>query len=74
MSRHALTDAQWAVIEPLLPERRRGPGRPRADDRKPLNGTLYVLKTGGAWEELPRDYGAAVTCWRRLQQWSDAGT
>ena len=74
MSRHALTDEQWAVIEPLIPERRRGPGRPRADDRRTLNGILYVLKTGCAWEDLPREYGSAVTCWRRLQQWSDDGT
>jgi transposase len=74
MSRHALTDEQWAVIEPLIPARRRGPGRPRPDDRTTLNGILYVLQTGCAWEDLPRDYGAAVTCWRRLQQWSDDGT
>jgi hypothetical protein len=43
MSRHALTDAQWAVIKPLIPERRRGPGRPRADDCTTLNGILHVL-------------------------------
>jgi transposase len=74
MSRHALTDDQWSVLEPLFPERRRGPGRPRADDRRTLNGILYVLKTGCAWEDLPRAYGSAVTCWRRLRQWSDDGT
>lgn len=55
MSRHTLTDEQWAVIEPLIPKRRRGPGRPRADDRKTLNGILHVLQTGGAWEDLPRE-------------------
>jgi transposase len=74
MSRHALTDEQWAVIEPLIPERRRGRGRPRADDRPTLNGILHVLQTGCAWEDLPREYGAAVTCWRRLQRWSGDGT
>jgi transposase len=73
MSRHALTDEQWVVIEPLIPERRRGPGRPRADDRETLHGMLYVLKTGCAWEDLPREYGSAVTCWSRLQPWSDDG-
>jgi transposase len=74
MSRHALTDERWAVIEPLIPERRRGRGRPRADDRTTLNGILHVLQTGCAWEDLPREYGAAVACWRRLQRWSGDGT
>jgi transposase len=74
MSRHALTDREWAVIEPLLPARRTGRGRPRADDRQTINGILYVLKTGCAWEDMPREYGSPTTCWRRLQQWSDNGT
>jgi transposase len=73
MSRHELTDQQWTVIEPLLPKRRRGAGRPRADDRKTLHGILHVLRTGCPWEDLPREYGSPVTCWRRLQQWSDNG-
>jgi transposase len=72
MSRHELTDQQWAVIEPLIPKRRRGAGRRRADG-KTLNGILHVLRTGCAREGLPRAYGSPVTCWRRLQQWSDDG-
>lgn len=74
MSRHDVTNEQWAVIEPLLPKRRRGRGRPRADDRRTLNGILYVLKTGCAWMDLPREYGAYATGWRRLQQWAADGT
>lgn len=74
MKRHELTNDQWTVIEPLLPKRRRGRGRPRANDRQTLNGILYVLKTGCAWADLPRAYGAYATCWRRLQQWEADGT
>lgn len=74
MSRHELTNEQWAVIEGLLPARREGPGRPRADDRQTLNGILYVLKTGCAWADMPERYGSYVTCWRRLQTWSEDGT
>lgn len=74
MSRHELTNEQWAVIEGLLPARRKGPGRPRADDRQTLNGILYVLKTGCAWADMPERYGSYVTCWRRLQTWSEDGT
>jgi len=74
MSRHDLTDEQWAVIEPLIPKPKPGAGRKRADDRKTLNGILYVLKTGCAWEDLPREYGSDTTCWRRLNEWSEDGT
>ncbi len=74
MSRYDLTDEQWAVIEPHLPKRTRKRGRPRNDDRQTLNGILYVLKTGCAWEDLPPEYGSDTTCWRRLNEWSQAGT
>jgi hypothetical protein len=50
----------WAVIEPLLPkhERRfRHPGRKRLDDRLALQGILFVLHTGIAWEHLPQELG-----------------
>lgn len=74
MNRHELTNEQWAVIEPLLPKRRKGRGRPRADDRQTLNGILWVLKTGCAWMDMPRQYGAYATGWRRLAQWEADGT
>jgi transposase len=31
-----------------------------------INGTLYVLRTGCRWHDLPPEYGSPVTCWRRL--------
>lgn len=73
MNRHELSNEQWAVLEKLLPKPKRM-GRPRADDRKTLNGILFVLKTGCAWADMPRSYGSYVTCWRRLQQWTADGT
>jgi len=74
MNRHELSDTQWAVIEPILPQPKPGPGRPRADDRRTMNGILHVLKTGCAWEDMPRAYGAPTTAWRRLQTWAQDGT
>ena len=70
-----LTDSQWAVISPLLPKQnfKKG-GRPRADDRKTLDGILWILKTGAQWSELPARYGAYPTCWRRLKAWEEDGT
>ena len=69
----ALSDEQWARIQPLLPASRRE-GRPRADDRRTLEGILYVLRTGCRWNDLPQEYGSGVTCWRRLTQWERNGS
>lgn len=69
-----LTDEQWRRLEPLLPQPRTGRGRPRADDRKTLNGILYVLRTGCRWQDVPREYGSPSTCWRRLRAWEEDST
>jgi transposase len=74
MSRHEITDEQWVIIEPLIPKQRAGPGRKRNNDRQTLNGILVVLKTGCAWQDVPRVYGSPATCWRRFCAWSQDGT
>ena len=45
MCQYELTDFEWSVIEPLLPNRPRGV--PRVDDRRVLNGIFWVLRTRG---------------------------
>ena len=67
-----LTDSQWALIAPLLPEPKRI-GRPRADDRRTLNGILWVLRSGARWQDMPREYGSDSTCHSRLQEWQTQG-
>jgi transposase len=47
-----LGDEQWELIAPLLPKHKRR-GRPRADDRRTLNGILWVLRSGARWKDLP---------------------
>lgn len=42
MSHYDLTDFEWCVIEPLLPNKPRGV--PRVDDRRVLNGVFWVLR------------------------------
>jgi len=50
-----LTDAEWARLEPLIPDARPG-GRPRKTDmREAMNAILYLLRTGCPWRYLPRD-------------------
>lgn len=60
MSRRAyptdLTDAQWAILEPLVPPPKTG-GRPPAHARRELvNAMLYVLLAGCAWRMLPHEF------------------
>ena len=72
-----VSNALWAVVEPLLPPEPPKPhgGRPRLSDRAVLNGIVYVLRTGTAWELLPAElgWGSGMTCWRRLRDWQHAG-
>jgi transposase len=53
----------------LLPLRFRYPGRRPLDDRKVLQGILFVLHTGIGWEHLPQElgFGCGMTAWRRLR-------
>jgi transposase len=65
-------------IEPLLPRkprRFRYPGRRPLDDRRVLQGILFVLHTGIGWEHLPQElgFGCGMTAWRRLHAWQQAG-
>jgi transposase len=77
MSEPLVSDALWAVIEPLLPPEPPKPrgGRPRVPDRAALTGILFVLRSGIPWEMLPQEMGcgSGMTCWRRLRDWQQAG-
>ena len=71
-----LTDAQWAVVEPLLPlppTRADGRGRPRRGNREILGGVLWVLRTGAQWSELPERFPPKSTCHDRFQEWNRQG-
>lgn len=68
-----LSDKEWAFIQPILPSPA-PTGRPRANDRKTINGILYVLRTGCRWEDIPPErYGSGKTCWQRFNQWRKDG-
>ncbi|WP_411970574.1 MULTISPECIES: IS5 family transposase [Mesorhizobium] len=71
MSRYDLTDFEWRVIEPLLPNK--PGGMPRVDDRHVLNGIFWVLRSGAPWRDLPERYGPRTTCYNRFARWRKAG-
>lgn len=71
-----LTDAQWALLEPLIPvpvRRADGKGRPSHAPRPVLNGILWILQTGARWKDLPSHFPPYPTCHRWFQKWQKAG-
>jgi putative transposase len=69
-----LTDAQWAILEPLVPASKYG-GRPRTVDmREIINTILYLNRTGCQWDMLPHDLLPKSTVYEYFAQWRDDGT
>ncbi len=71
MARFDLSDLEWVLIEPLLPNKPRGV--PRVDDRRVINGIFYILRTGSPWRDLPERYGPYTTVYNRYNRWAKAG-
>src|SRR2546423_14674010 len=68
-----LTDAQWAMIAPLIPVP--STGRPRTNDmREVLNAVFYLNRSGCQWDMLPHDLPAKSTVYNHFAQWRDDGT
>ncbi|MEV4274200.1 IS5 family transposase [Micromonospora chalcea] len=71
--RHDLTDAQWAVLEPLLP-RPRGSGRPPKWSRRQLiDGIRWRTRVGSPWRDVPALYGPWQTVYGLFRRWQRAG-
>ena len=70
-----ITDSQWQEIQTIFNKPVGGikGGRPRLDDRRAVNGILWVIENGAQWSQLPKAYGAYVTCWRRFKEWEASG-
>lgn len=73
MTRIGLNDEQWEQIEPLLPGRKGDPGRTGADNRRSLEGMLWIVRTGAPWRDLPEEFGKWNTVYQRFRRWSDGG-
>ena len=73
-----LTDEQWAVVRPLLPQRTgkgRGRGKPTTLDRRQvINAVLYLVRTGCQWRMLPRDFPNWNSVRYYFDRWTDDGT
>ena len=68
-----LTDTQWDLIAPLIPEAQAG-GRPRkATSRELVNAILYFLRAGMGWRLLPHDLPPWQTVYYYLRRWQREG-
>ena len=69
-----LTDAQWQLLEPLLPPAKPG-GRPRQTDlREVINALFYLNREGCTWRALPHDFPPWGTVYDYFAAWKADGT
>ena len=73
MARFDLTDREWAILEPLLPQQPRRGGQWR-DHRQVINGIAWVKRTGSPWRDMPERYGPWKTAHLRFRRWAVDGT
>lgn len=68
-----LTDAQWAVLEPLLPVGKK-PGRPpKWTKRQLIDGIRWRIRVGSPWRDVPPEYGCWQTVYGLFRRWQRAG-
>jgi transposase len=66
------SDAQWKLIEPLLPPTRPGRRREKHSRRAVVDAILYVLRTGCAWRQLPVNIPPWATVYWYFARWEQA--
>ncbi|MFD0043203.1 transposase [Streptomyces anulatus] len=69
-----LTDAQWARIEPLLPDRTPKRGGRWRDHREVIDAIAFKFQTDTQWLHLPEKYGNWRGVYNRLRMWAVDGT
>ncbi len=56
-----IPDSLWSELEKLIPQKKNNLGRSEFDNRKTLNGIIYIVHTGAQWNMLPEKYGYPST-------------
>lgn len=67
------TNAEWALIGPLLPPERGRGCRPAGDNRPVFDGMMWIARTGAQWRRLPAEYGKWNSVFRRYRRWVETG-
>ncbi|WP_143438372.1 transposase, partial [Hydrocoleum sp. CS-953] len=68
-----LSDLEWNLIKPLLPEPKRLGHPIEVDFREILNGVFYVQRSGCQWEMMPHDLPPYTTVYKYFQKWQRRG-
>ena len=68
-----LTDAQWDIIEPLIPKKKVGAPR-KVEYREIIDTILYIDRAGCQWDMLPHDLPAKSTVYDQFARWKYDGT
>ena len=72
--RHDLSDAQWAVLEALLPAAKRS-GRPSLFSKRQLiDGIRWRVRAGTPWRDVPVCYGSWSAVYALFRRWQRDGT
>jgi transposase len=69
-----LTDAEWAMVVPMIPPAKRGGAHRTVDEREIVNGLMYILSTGCQWRAIPKDLPPRSTLHDYLDRWDWDGT
>ena len=72
MTRRALTDAHWAIIEPFCRGKQTDPGQTGRDPRLFMEAVLWIVRTGAQWRELPAESGHWNSVFKRFRRWVKA--
>ncbi len=68
-----LKDAEWAVLEPLLPPHKPIGSRREVELREVVNALMYVADNGIKWRALPHDFPAWETVYGYFRRWTHSG-
>jgi transposase len=69
-----VSDAEWALIEPLTPSARRGGNKWTVEVREVVSGVMYILSSGCEWAALPKDLPPRSTVNDYFRRWDEDGT
>ena len=73
MQRYQLSTSQWRQMEGFLPGRPGSGGVTAKDNRKFVNGVLWVLRSGAHWKDLPDEYSNWKSVHKRFTRCAKAG-
>ncbi len=69
-----LTDAEWGIVDPLIPPAKRGGNKRTVVVREVVNGLMYILSTGCQWAAIPKDLPPRSTLHDYFDRWEYDGT